>query len=512
MGKTFVPYTLDQRLLLPPDMRNWLPGGHLALFVSDVVEKLDLKPIVGSYEEGDGRGQPPYHPQMMVKLLVYGYCTGKASSRKIERATYEEVAYRLLSGDQHPDHDSIAHFRKRHLKALAGMFLEVLKLCQKAGLVKLGHVALDGTKVKANASKHKAMSYGRMEEAQKKLKEEVERLLREAQEIDEAEDREYGKGRRGDELPKELARRESRLRKIQEAKEALEREAKEEAERALQEAQAKIEERRRKEVESGKKIGGKKPQIPQVEEAKPEAKAQRNFTDPDSRIMKDGASKGFEQAYNAQLAVDSESQIIVAAAITQETNDKRQLVPMAQKIKENMGVLPLWMSGDTGYFSESNVTDETLKGVDLYVPPDRLKHGAQEVEAKPSPEGTVTEEMRQKLRTEAGRGIYKMRKAIVEPVIGQIKEIRGFRRFLLRGLAQVEAEWLFICLTHNLLKLFRAAGGSCRGHEKIEKGRPGWMNLAMVEDFPTPFTSLERLFGGLNNLIGLTKRIIPTGS
>ncbi len=456
MSKIFRPYTPDQQLLLPPDMREWLPEGHLALFVSDVVDQLDLNPILAAYEQGDGRGMPPYHPLMMVKLMVYGYCTGKTSSRKLERATYEEVAYRLLSGDQHPDHDSLGEFRKRHLKELGGLFLQVLRLCEKAGLVKLGHVAVDGTKVKANASKHKAMSYGRMEESQRRLEEEVAKLLKEAQEVDEAEDRQYGKGRRGDELPLELARRESRLQKIKEAKKALELEAQELAQKEKKEAEARIEERRRQEQETGKKAAGKDPVVPDPQKAIPESKGQKNFTDPESRIMKDGASKSFEQAYNGQLAVDSERQIIVAAAITQETNDKKQLLPMVEKVKENMGKLPSQMSADAGYFSEANVTNDKLKEVDLHVPPNRIHHGKNpEVCGTQKPGNRVMEEMRQKLQTDAGRAVYKMRKAIVEPVIGQIKEIRGFRRFSFRGIQKVEAEWYLICLTHNLLKLFR---------------------------------------------------------
>src|SRR5712692_11888460 len=218
MTKTFRPYTLDQHLLLPPDLRAWLPDDHLALFISDVVDELDLSAIYAAYETGDGRGQPPYHPAMMVKLLVYAYCTGKPSSRKIERATYRDVAYRVLAADQHPDHDSIAEFRKRHLEALAALFVQVVRLCQAAGLVKLGHVALDGTKLKANASKHKAMTYARMEETERRLDAEVRALLEQAQQVDAAEDAQYGRGRRGDELPAELALRESRLAKIRAAK------------------------------------------------------------------------------------------------------------------------------------------------------------------------------------------------------------------------------------------------------------------------------------------------------
>jgi transposase len=456
MAKTFRPYELKQQLLLPPNLRDWVPEGHLALFILDVVEALDLSAIYRAYE-GDARGQPPYHPAMMVALLLYAYCTGKPSSRKIERATYEEVPYRVLSADQHPDHASIAEFRKRHLEALSGLFVQVLALCQKTGLVKLGHVALDGTKVKANASKHKAMSYERMTETEKKLEAEVASLLAKAQAADAAEDEQYGKDRRGDELPAELARRESRLAKIREAKAALEQEAKEQAAREAEATRAKLEERRRQEEETGRKTGGRPPTVPDPEKAIPGPKAQRNFTDPESRIMKDGATKGFEQAYNAQAAVDGEAQVIVATAITQETNDKRQLVPMLEKVAENVGRLPEQVSADAGYFSEGNVTNERLQGVDLHVPPDRQKHGqaAEAVNASVPQDATVIEQMRHKLKTTEGRAVYKMRKQIVEPVFGQIKETRGFRRFSFRGLKKVSAEWDLICLTHNLLKLFR---------------------------------------------------------
>ena len=458
MGKTFRAYNLDQRLLLPPDMRQWLPEGHLALFLVDVVSQLDLSGIMKVYEDGDGRGQPPYHPVMMVTLLLYAYCTGKPSSRRIERATFEEVAYRVVAGDQHPDHDSIADFRQRHLPALARLFVQVLQLCEAAGLVKLGHVALDGTKVKANASKHKAMSYERMCAKEKELEAEVARWLEQAQQVDAAEDAEYGKGRRGDELPAELARRETRLRKIREAKAALEAAARAQAEQVAAQAREKLAERARHEAETGKKVGGRPPQVPDPEQAQPAPTAQRNFTDPESRIMKDGATKGFEQAYNAQAAVDSTAQIIVAAAVTQEANDKQQLQPMLEKVKENCGRLPDKASADAGYFNTEHLTDETLTTVDLHVPPDRQKHGAAPpTTAAPSAADTsVVAQMRQKLQTAAGQAVYKWRKAIVEPVFGQTKEVRGFRRFSFRGFIKVGAEWDLICLTHNLLKLWRA--------------------------------------------------------
>lgn len=458
MGKTFRAYNLDQQLLLPPDMRQWLPEGHLALFLLDVVKQLDLSEIMEVYESGDGRGQPPYHPVMMVTLLLYAYCTGKPSSRRIERATHEEVPYRVLAGDQHPDHDSIAAFRQRHLPALARLFVQVLKLCEAAGLVKLGHVALDSTKIKANASKHKAMSYERMCAKEKELEAEVARLLEQAQEVDAAEDAEYGKGRRGDELPAELARRESRLRKLREAKAALEAAARAQAEQAAEQTRPKLAERARREAQTGKKMGGRALQVPDPDHAQPAPTAQRNFTDPESRIMKDGATKGFEQAYNAQAAVDSTAQIIVASRLTQEPNDKQQLLPVVDQVQQNCGRLPAQLSADAGYFNTAQLTNDKLHNVDLYVPPDRQKHSAavEPTEAVIPTDTSVAEQMRHKLKSASGQAVYKWRKAIVEPVFGQIKELRGFRRFSFRGVAKVAAEWDLIALTHNLLKLWRA--------------------------------------------------------
>lgn len=458
MGKRFRTDHLDQGLLLPPSLHDWLPEGHLARFIADVMDELDLAAIYRSYE-GDGRGLAAYQPVMMTRLLLYGYCLGVVSSRKVERATYEDVAFRFLSADAHPDHDTIATFRKRHLEALAGLFVQALRLCQKAGLVKLGHVAIDGTKIRANASKHKAMSYDRMNETEQRLRQEVEELLRRAAETDEAEDAQYGKSKRGDELPEELARRESRLKKIREAKVALEQEAKERAEKQKAEAEAKIEERREQEARTGRKVSGHDPKVPDPEQAKPEAKAQRNFTDPESRIMVDGAQKGsFIQAYNAQAAVDGQAQVIVAADVTQQANDSHQLLPMMEQVQANVGRKPDAISADAGYWSEDNVTDERVAGTDLYVAPGRQKHGeVVETATGPPPEqASVKEAMRHKLRTQAGRAIYKMRKAIVEPVFGQTKERRGFRRFSFRGLGKVRLEWQLICLTGNLLKLFRS--------------------------------------------------------
>lgn len=451
MTKTFRPYSLDQQLLLPPDLRGWLPEGDLALFVSDVVDELDLSAIQAAYESGEGRGQPPYHPAMMVKLLLYGYCIGTASSRKIERATYRDVAFRVLAGDQHPDHDSIAEFRKRHLGALAELFVQGLRLCQAAGLVKLGHVALDGTKLQANASKHKAMSYARMEETERRLEAEVRALLEQAQQVDATEDAQYGPGRRGDELPAELARRESRLTKIRAAKAALEQEAKAQAAHEAEAARAKLAARAHR-VGSAK---GKPAQVPDPEQARPAPTAQRNFTDPESRIMVDGATKAFVQGYNAQAAVDSQAQVIVACGVTQAAADVGQFVPMLDQVAAHLGHLPAQVTADAGYFSEANLTAPQFAAIDCYVPPDRHPHG-RDAAAGRSRQGPFSAAMRTKLQTAAGRAVYARRKTIPEPVFGQIKQGRGFRRFWLRGVGNVRGEWALICLTHNLLKLFRA--------------------------------------------------------
>ena len=458
MARTFIAFDLTQPFLLPPDIRDWLPERHLARFILDLVDTLDLSDLMRSYIHNTDAGRSGYHPKMLLGLVLYAYCTGTRSSRQIERRTYEDVAYRVLSGNQHPDHDTIASFRQRHLDLIAKLFVQVLLLCQKAGLVKLGNIAIDGTKVKANASKHKAMSYDRMCEAEKRLAAEVKALLAAAAQADAEEDGRFGKGKRGDELPEELARRESRLVKIRAAKAALEQEAKEKAERAAAEARAKNEKRRRKEEETGKKMGGRPAEVPDAEKAVPEPKAQRNFTDPESRIMKDGSSKSFEQAYNAQAAVDSSSQVIVGTLVTQAPNDKEQLVPMLLRVQEQAGALPESASADAGYFGAKAITDPRISGVDLYVPPDRQKHGDMAVAASdPTQEDvSVIEKMREKLKTVEGQAIYKQRKAVVEPVFGQIKEARGIRRFSFRGMPKVLAEWDIVCLTHNVLKLFRA--------------------------------------------------------
>lgn len=450
MSKTFRSYDMNQQLLLPPDLRQWLAADHLALYISDVVESLNLTAILNAYEEGDGRGRPPYHPVLMVKLLIYGYCTGRMSSRKIEQATHDDVAFRVLACNQQPDHDSIAAFRKRHLTALAKLFVQILELCQRAGLVKLGHVAIDGTKIKANASKWRTLSYAGMSDAEEKLGAEVERLLAEAQRIDDEEDALYGKGKRGDELPEELRERESRLARIRELKADMEREARQAAEK-----KAAANKRKQEQAEKqGKKFTARK--VIDPSQAVPTPKSKRNFTDPDSRIMKDHASKTFQQAYNIQIGVDAQAQIIVAAKVVQAGVDQEQLVPVLREVERNLGRMPVQASADAGYYSKAAITHEALRDVDLHVPPNQRKplHGAEQT-TLPT-DATLQERMWHKLASKAGREVFSRRKVIVEPVFAQIKHVRGFRQFLLRGLGQVEAEWLLVCMTHNLLKVFRA--------------------------------------------------------
>lgn len=450
--KRFKECNRDQMFLLPPSLRDWLPEGHLAYFILDLMEHLDLSEIYSSYK-GDGRGQPPYDPEMMTALIFYAYCVGVPSSRKIERACAEDVAFRVIAANQHPDHDSICAFRKRHLEALAGLFVQVLKLCRESGLVKLGHVSLDGTKVLANASKHKAMSYKRMKEKEDELARQVRELLALAERTDADEDAKYGRGVRGDELPEELRHRESRLKKIQEAKAALEAEARAEAEAKKIEFEA----REKKYKDSGKKPPGPKRTAPDPEKSKPEDKAQRNFTDPDSRIMVDGATKSFEQCYNGQAAVDEEYQVIVGSRLTQAANDKEELGPMLEEMKKRCGALPERLSADAGYFSEANIKLLENSDIEGFVAVEKQKHdeGPPPARGRPPKNMSVKDKMKRKLSTKHGREVYKKRKEVVEPVFGQIKEARGLRRFLLRGFDNVSSEWDLWCLTHNLLKLYR---------------------------------------------------------
>jgi transposase len=435
MPKGYKPYLPDQDLLLPPSLRDWLPEDHLVYFVSDVVDQLDLSAIHAVYDK-EKRGQPPYDPRLMTKLLVYGYCTGVFSSRKIQKRLQEDIPFRVLAAGNEPDFRTISDFRKIHLAALQGLFEQVLEMALESGAVKLGRVALDGTKVKANASKHRAMSYGRMKEKQQQLRQEVKQLLAEAEATDEEEDRLHG-NKRGDELPEELRRRETRLAKIKKAKKVVE-------ERAREKAAAE----------------GKSAE--EVYKSKPTEKDQYNFTDPESRIMKGG--DGFVQGYNAQAAVEPELGLIVGQSVTQAANDKEQLKPMVEAIEQQSGQRPEAILADSGYCSEANLKelesgDQPEKKIEGYIATGKQKHGQGHQVAKrgPLPKGaTLADRMRRKLQTKAGKAVYARRKCVVEPVFGQIKQARGFRQFLLRGIEKAKGEWALVCLTHNILRLWAA--------------------------------------------------------
>lgn len=457
--KAFRAYDPGQVLLMAPVLSEWVPEGDLAHFVSDLVESgtLDLSAIYASYEEE--RGYPPYDPRLMVKLLVYGYANGVMSSRKLEAATYRDVAVRMLCADQHPDYRSIARFRKRHLEALGELFVQALRLCKRARLVGLGSLALDGTKVRANASRHKAMSYERMvtKEAQleaeiAEIRKNVDALLSEAERLDAEEDERFGEDRRGDELPEELRRRETRLAKIKEAKQALEAEARE-AEAA-----------RRAEMAAE----GKQPRTPRNgrDPFAPKPSAQRNFTDPESKIMKtsDGS---FQQCYNGQAVVDSVAQVIVVAELSDQAPDAQRLQPALDQLDENLkeiaAELPegAALTADAGYFSEENVTTCEQHGLDPYIATGRFKHSEPPAPAPRGPipkDATPKQRMARKTRTKKGRAIYARRKAIVEPVFGQIGTVQDGRRVLIRGKPAARAQWRLECAIHNLLKLHRAGG------------------------------------------------------
>jgi len=424
-------------------LREWLPEDHLSYFVSDLIDQLDLSQIEQHYEREE-RGYPPYHPRMMTKVLVYGYCVGVFSSRRLEKRLSEDIAFRVLAAGNEPDFRTISEFRRIHLKALEGLFVQVLQLALKLGAMKLGRVAIDGTKIKANASKHKAMSYERMLREEQRLREEVKQLLAEAEQTDKDEDKRYGRNRRGDELPAELGRREERLKRIAEAKKALDARARAEAEQKDQNSD-----------KNGRPGAGSK--RGRRAAAQPKPKAQHNFTDPESRIMK--GPDGFVQAYNAQAAVEPALQLIVGQALSQQANDKQQLIPMIERVREQAGQKVQQVLADSGYCSEENLRKAAKKKVDLYVATGKQKHN-QPVPSSPRgripKSATLVERMKRKLMSKAGQGIYARRKTIVEPVFGQIKQAQGFRQFLLRGVDKVRSEWALVCATHNMLKLYRA--------------------------------------------------------
>lgn len=439
MAKTFRDWDIEQLMMFPPSVQDFVPKGHLAHFVRNtVLEGLDLSAILDCYSEE--RGYPPYHPAMMTAVLLYSYCQGIYSSRRIAKACQERVDFMAVSGMQRPDFRTISDFRKRHLAALGELFVQVLRLCREAGLVKLGHVALDGTKVKANASKHKAMSYGRMKKAEAELEAIVKGWLRQAEGVDAREDEEQGAELSAEELPDWVRDKQRRLEKIREARARLEAEAR---------AQA---------AEKGEEKNSGGPGRPRKNEpGTPKDSAQSNFTDPESRIMK--GQDGFIQGYNAQVAVDADSQVIVAQGLTNNASDAQQLAPMVAQIKRNTKRQAQEMSADAGYCSEDNLKELNRRHINGYIATGGQKHGeAAATGARKVKLGTRVHAMWQKLRRGGHRSRYRLRKQTVEPVFGQIKQGRGFRQFLLRGIRKVAAEWSLICTAHNLLKLAAASG------------------------------------------------------
>ena len=444
MSKQFRPWKINQAQLLPPSVQDFVPEDHLSRFiVALVTESLELSAISASYTSG--LGQPPFDPRMMTALLLNGYASGIYSSRRIAKASIERADFMMIVAGDPPDFRTISDFRKRHLKALAGLFVQVLKLAEKAGLVKLGHVALDGTKIKANASKHKAMSYARMRQREAELQAEVDRWLAAAEAADTEEDKLHG-NKRGDELPKWVADKRKRIEKMRAAKAELEAEARAAAE---EERRIKAETEEQRIAEGRKKRPGGKPDKPISEE--PDAKAQRNFTDPESRIMT--TRNGVLQGYNAQAAVDGCAQIILAHGLIQTTSDHGQVVPLVDGIAANLGRAPSEVSADCGYLSEANLAALAARGITAYIATGRAKHPGE----GRNPTGPLTLAMRARLKRAGWRSRYRLRKQIVEPVFGQIKQARGFRQFLLRGVEKVRAEWALICTAHNLLKLANPA-------------------------------------------------------
>ena len=453
--KTYRAWRPDQAWLLPPSPRDWLPEGHLVYFLMDAVRELDISAITAHYER-ELRGFPPFHPRMMLTLLIFNYATGTRSSRKIMTRCEQDVACRVIVGEDLPEFHAISEFRRRHLAAFEQLFVEVLKLASALGLLKVGRLALDGTKIKANASRHglvsnRAMSYDRMQTEEARLQQEIGELLAQAESEDQAEDAQHGSNRRGDELPDELQRRESRLKKIREATAALEEEARA---KAAAEHEAK---------NPARAAEGQEPQSINLDEIKPEPKAQRNFTDPDSKIMK-ASNKGWDPCGNAQVLVD-ESQLIIAADVMPQANDVRQVAPLLEQMEANFQAAeitqrPKDFVADAGYYSDDNTQCVRSHDMVPYIPTQRLKHHE---ELPPVPRGriprslTPKQRMARTLRTKNGRATYKKRKGQVEPVFGQIKQAGGFRQFAIRGIAKMQAEWQLVCLTHNLLKLWRAA-------------------------------------------------------
>lgn len=476
MNKRFRACSLDQPFLLPPSLQDWLPEDHLARFIADVMNELDLSAIYAEYGRKDGRGLSAYHPLLLTRLLLYGYCIGVTSSRRIERATYDDVAFRYLAADQHPDHDTIASFRQQHLAALAGLFVQALRLCQQAGLVKLGNVAIDGTKMMANASTRRSVPYQKLCERERYWQQMVDRLLAEAQRTDEQEDQRYGKGQPADPLPAELAHAQSRMERLRQAKAELEREA----QQRLEELQRIAPSRKRGRPPKGtnpprQNARRRENASKQLQRARRNAAVpsrQYNFVDPDSRVMLDTGRKCFIQAYNAQVAADSHAQVIVAAELTQQTTDRQQLVPMARAVRDATGAVPESLTADAGYWDTASLHDPALEGIVVLVSPDSQPQPPGALLPSNAPKNAESLRMREVLASASGRARYSLRKAVVEPVFGQIKEVRGIRRFRLRGLERASGEWKLICATHNLLKLFRYRKGKYPGKARKHSRRP----------------------------------------
>ena len=444
--RKFIEYEPDQGLLLPPSLQDWLPANHLAFFISDAVNSFDLTAWEADYATDTGAGAPPFPPRMMLKVLLYGYSTGAFSSRKLQAKCVEDVAFRYLSAQLTPDFRSILKFRKRHLVRFADLFVQVVQLAQEAGLVKLGRIAIDGSKIKANASKHKAMSYKHMCEQIAKLEGEIQEILARAQAVDEAEDAALG-DYDGYSLPDALSHRQQRLATIQAAKARLE-------QRARQRAQAE-EKRREAEAKEREERDEKPKRYRKKPDPAPKAKEQENFTDPESRIMRDGATKGFIQGYNGQTAVDDTAQMIVAADLNNHASDSNELLPMLDATVENTGACPKETLADAGYKSDANF--EALKdwGTDAYIACGREAYDPRIPcpESPPPHDATNTECMSYKLKTKTGREKYKKRKHIVEPVFGWLKNVLGFRQLSLRGEANARAEWQLVCLSLNLRRM-----------------------------------------------------------
>ena len=434
MGTTFRPYQPDQMLLLPQDLREWVPEGHLAHHVSDLVDTLDLRAFYAPYE-GDGRRNSPYEPRRMVKVLVYGYATGIFSSRKLAARLVEDLAFRMLAAGNFPQHRTLCEFRRRHLQDFGAVFAEVVRLARTMGLAGLGRISVDGTKVRANASKRKAMSYGRMREEERRLEAEIAGLLEEAEAVDAAEDARYGEDVRGDELPEELKRREDRLAAIREAKARLE-----------AEQRAKDDARGRKPGQERNPKGGRPYRR---EYGEPAETAQSNFTDPESRIMKT-SSEGFQQSYNAQIAVEGDNQLVVATAVTDSASDQGQLVPMVDAVARTCGETPVQVLADAGYCNEPNLRALRERDIDGYVPLAREGRSAAHPDRNEYP---AKARMAEKLASDEGRRRYARRKWMAEAPVGWVKEVMGFRRFSFRGLQKVEAEWALVCLALNVKRL-----------------------------------------------------------